>query len=62
MGVTSRWILTFIFATLFGIPAFVVHIIYHYGDDDNSPTVVPGLSASNLVLFILATIVQVWIT
>ena len=56
-----RWIMTFIFATLFGIPAFVVHVTFYYVHS-TTHTVFPGLSVPNLVLFILATVVQVSIT
>ena len=56
----NRWIVTFIFATLFGIPAFVVHVTFYYVHSTHA--VFPGLSVSNLVLFILATVVQVRIT
>ena len=57
---TNRWILTFIFATLFGIPAFIVHVTFYYVHSTHA--VFPGLSVSNLILFILATVVQVRIT
>ena len=51
-----RWALTFIFSALFGIPAFLIHL--KMTDFDIDP-VAPGLSMSNLLLFILSTIVQV---
>ena len=53
---TCRWAVTFIFAALFGIPAFIIHL--RMGDFDIEP-VAPGLSMSNLILLILSTIVQV---
>ena len=60
MAVYSRWILTLIFAAMFGIPAFVAHLTFHYTGYNHM--IIPGLSVSNLVLFVLATIVQVRIT
>ena len=51
-----RWAITFIFAALFGIPAFIIHL--RMGDFDIEP-VAPGLSMANLILLILSTIVQV---
>ena len=51
-----RWAATFIFAALFGIPGFIIHL--KMGDFDIEP-VAPGLSMSNLILLILSTIVQV---
>ena len=60
MVVLYRWILTLSFTALFGIPALAVHLTFNYHRDDHMIT--PGLSKSNLILFILATIVQVRIT
>jgi len=53
----SRWIATLIFSTLFGIPAFVIHVAFYY--THSTQVVIPGLSVANLVLFLLATVVQV---
>ena len=54
-----RWIITLIFSALFGVPAFVIHLTFYY--THSTQVVFPGLSVANLVLFTLATVVQVCI-
>ena len=56
-----RWRNTFFFSLIFGIPAIVVMLVFMFTWPNHmtAPQVGAGLSVENLVMFLLATPVQV---
>jgi hypothetical protein len=59
-----RWRNSFIISLVFGIPVMVIMIYFDWVlkshlDEENQITIVPGISLNNLLLFVLATPVQV---
>jgi hypothetical protein len=57
----NRWRNSFIIAAIFGIPAMVVMLVFMFKYDNHmdAPSVTAGLSVENLIMFLLATPVQV---
>jgi Cu+-exporting ATPase len=57
----NRWRNSFIVAAIFGIPAMVIMLVFmfKYKDHMTAPQVTIGLSVENLIMFLLATPVQV---
>ncbi|CAF3953068.1 unnamed protein product [Rotaria sp. Silwood2] len=58
---TKKWRNTFILSTVFGVPAMVAMLLFMFKwqDHDNAPQIRRGLSLENLVMFCLATPVQI---
>ena len=57
----NSWRNSFITAALFGIPAMIVMLLFmfKYSNHMDAPQIVTGLSLENLIMFLLATPVQV---
>jgi Cu+-exporting ATPase len=56
-----RWRNSFIIAAIFGIPAMTIMLVFmfKYKDHTTAPQIITGLSLENLIMFLLATPVQV---
>ena len=56
-----RWRNSFIIATIFGVPTFVTIVVFisKYDNHADEPQITTGLSVENLIMFLLATPVQV---
>lgn len=54
-----RWRLSFYFSLAFSVPSMIVMMYFMFSGKMHDCCVVPGLSAENLYLFLLATPVQV---
>ncbi|CAF0725371.1 unnamed protein product [Rotaria sordida] len=59
--VTRRWRNSFILAAVFGVPAMIIMLVFmfKYADHAVAPHITAGLSVENLVMFLLATPVQI---
>ncbi|CAF3388099.1 unnamed protein product [Rotaria socialis] len=59
--ITRQWRNSFIIAAIFGIPAMIVmfFFLFKYKDHSQAPHVTAGLSVENLIMFLLATPVQI---
>ncbi|CAF0904476.1 unnamed protein product [Adineta steineri] len=59
--ITRQWRNSFIIAAIFGIPAMVIMLVFmfKYTDHSTAPHVTAGLSVENLIMFLLATPVQI---
>jgi Cu+-exporting ATPase len=61
----AKWRTSFLISLLFGIPVMLVMIYFHWilqtpmHPEHQIPVYVPALSVDNLILFVLATPVQV---
>jgi len=57
----NRWRNSFLIAAIFGIPAMVVMLFFMFAYENHSkaPQIIEGLSLENLIMFCLATPVQV---
>jgi Cu+-exporting ATPase len=57
----NRWRNSFIIAAIFGIPAMIIMLVFmfKYKNHMKAPHVTAGLSVENLIMFLLATPVQV---
>ncbi|UJR35789.1 hypothetical protein I4U23_028537 [Adineta vaga] len=59
--ITTQWRNSFITAAIFGIPAMIIMLVFmfKYKDHRKAPHVTTGLSVENLIMFLLATPVQI---
>ncbi|CAF3380861.1 unnamed protein product [Rotaria sp. Silwood1] len=59
--ITRRWRNSFIIAAIFGIPAMIIMLVFmfKYKDHMKAPQITRGLSVENLIMFLLATPVQI---
>ncbi|CAF1246474.1 unnamed protein product [Adineta ricciae] len=59
--ITRQWRNSFIIAAIFGVPAMIIMLVFMFKYDDHrkAPHVSTGLSVENLVMFLLATPVQI---
>jgi Cu+-exporting ATPase len=57
----NRWRNSFIIAAIFGVPAMVIMLVFmfKYKNHMKAPHITAGLSVENLIMFLLATPVQV---
>jgi hypothetical protein len=56
----NRWRNSFLIAAIFGVPAMIIMLIFEFKYDHiTAPQVTIGLSWENLIMFLLATPVQV---
>ncbi|CAF1413151.1 unnamed protein product, partial [Rotaria sordida] len=59
--ITRRWRDSFLIAAIFGIPAMIIMLVFmfKYKDHTKAPHITAGLSVENLIMFLLATPVQI---